>query len=243
MEIIVDLFNQHSGDMNELKRMALAAWQAGADSVKIQLLNSKKIWGDDSRGYLELTKDQMMSFADFCDKHGIPWFATPFEEKQLYWLEEAKIIRYKLASWSVKNDIEFCNRVVDYAARNPISIFNIARQVIVSLGLVDNFPWNTRENIHYLYCSSEYPTLLDNEKIKKMPKDFPSEGYYGYSDHTVGIVAAIEAYRHGAQIIEKHFTMTTAKQCATEKAHLCSFTPESLRVFRDIINQYDASEF
>ena len=37
MEIIVDLFNQHSGNVDELKRMALSAYLNGADVAKIQI--------------------------------------------------------------------------------------------------------------------------------------------------------------------------------------------------------------
>ena len=47
MKVIVDLFNQHSGDMKELKRLAMNAYCAGADIAKIQILNSKRIWGDE----------------------------------------------------------------------------------------------------------------------------------------------------------------------------------------------------
>ncbi len=38
MKIIVDLFNQHSGDIDELMRLALSAFSNGADIVKIQYL-------------------------------------------------------------------------------------------------------------------------------------------------------------------------------------------------------------
>lgn len=244
MEIIVDLFNQHSGDMKELKRMALAAWLAGADTVKIQLLNSKKIWGDDSRQYMEMTREHVEGFADFCAKHNIQWMATPFEYEHISWLEAVGVKRYKISSWSVKNDVELCRAVIEYAAKNTLSMFNIPRQVIISLGLVDEFLFGMRENIHYMYCSSEYPTLLDSEKLRQMPKQFSNgSNWHGYSDHSVGIAAALEAYRRGAQTIEKHFTMNQALQCSTEKAHLGSFTPESLRTFKEIVMQYELINF
>ena len=70
MEIIVDLFNQHSGNVDELKRMALSAYLNGADVAKIQILNSKRIWGDDSRKYLEMTYDEVKDFYDFCIRVG-----------------------------------------------------------------------------------------------------------------------------------------------------------------------------
>jgi len=65
MKIIVDLFSQHSGDIKELKRMALSAHLAGADAVKLQLLNSQRIWGDGSRKNLEFTFDQTKDVFDY----------------------------------------------------------------------------------------------------------------------------------------------------------------------------------
>ena len=38
MEIVVDLFNQHSGNQEDLKKLSLSAWMNGANVVKIQLL-------------------------------------------------------------------------------------------------------------------------------------------------------------------------------------------------------------
>ena len=81
MEIIVDLFNQHSGNVDELKRMALSAYLNGADVAKIQILNSKRIWGDDSRKYLEMTYDEVKDFYDFCNSHSIEPWATVFDEE------------------------------------------------------------------------------------------------------------------------------------------------------------------
>ena len=46
MEIIVDLFNQHSGDTKELKRLALSAFLNGADVVKTQIIDSKRLRQD-----------------------------------------------------------------------------------------------------------------------------------------------------------------------------------------------------
>ena len=53
MEIVVDLFNQHSGKFEDLKKLSLSAWMNGANVVKIQLFKSETVWGDDSRRYME----------------------------------------------------------------------------------------------------------------------------------------------------------------------------------------------
>ena len=54
MEIIVDLCNQHHGSLSELKRMALNAWSAGADVVKVQLMNSEKFFGNADKKYRDI---------------------------------------------------------------------------------------------------------------------------------------------------------------------------------------------
>ena len=70
-----------------------------------------------------------------------------------------------------------------------------------------------------------------------MPKSFSSSkgDYYGFSDHSFGTTAALQSYLRGAIILEKHFTMSNFRQGLTEKAHLCSFTPQSLSAFKNQI--------
>ena len=80
------------------------------------------------------------------------------------------------------------------------------------------------DNIKYLYCISEYPTML--EKIK-MP-DFNESFFHGYSDHTLGINACMYAASKGAKIIEKHFSSNRSLQNNTQKAHVCSMDMNEL---------------
>ena len=38
----------------------------GADIVKLQLYDSKKLWGDTKRSYLDITKDELFEINEFC---------------------------------------------------------------------------------------------------------------------------------------------------------------------------------
>ena len=51
----------------------------------------------------------------------------------------------------------------------------------------------------------------------------------GYSDHSIGIGACIEAASRGATLIEKHFTLDKNLQCETESAHSCSMDLNELK--------------
>lgn len=233
MKIIVDLFNQHSGDLKELKRMALSAHLSGADAVKLQLLNSRKIWGDDSRKALELTRNQTKEIFDYCRGMDIEIFATVFDEEKLEWIDDLNVETYKIASCTSKNDPDLCRKIISRG-----------KQTLISTGLLDigDFPFGVdNDNIGYMFCVAEYPTFLHNPKLKNMPNDFgyfySAYQYVGYSDHTIGIASALKAYFNGALILEKHFTLDPYAQNVTEKAHLCSFTPETLRQFKNLTRE------
>lgn len=232
MKIVVDLFNQHSGDMNELKRLALSAFINGADVAKIQILNSKRIWGDDSRKYLEMTYDEVGDFYNFCKNNSIEFSATVFDEEKLEWLEDFEVDWYKIASVTAKKDKKLVEKIL---SKN--------KPTIISLGMYEpyEFPFGFDKNINYLYCVSEYPTFLNNEKIKSMPKEFGiKKGYHGYSDHSVGIAPALQAYLRGAKFLEKHYTFNNFNQRPCEKAHLGSFNPKTLRRFSNLIKEFEA---
>ena len=127
MEIVVDLFNQHSGDQEDLKRLSLSAWMNGADVVKIQLLNSQLIWGNDGRKYLEMTFEQVKELKTYCDNLGITFAATPFDKEKVDWLEELNVKFHKIASVTAFQNQE----VVEYvlSKNKKTYIFHIKKQI------------------------------------------------------------------------------------------------------------------
>jgi sialic acid synthase SpsE len=236
MKIIVDLFNQHSGDIDELMRLALSAFSNGADIVKIQIIDSKRIWGDDSRKYLEMDFNEVKKIHDYCRTIGVEFMVTIFNEKHIEWLDKLDIKRYKIASVTSK-----------YKTKSPEGdkilcdeLLSKDKETYISLGFAekDEFPFGFKENIKYLFCVPKYPTPLYDKDLRNMPLEFSRNGYCGFSDHALGISAAIQSYIRGAEVLEKHFTFNNFQQGSTEKAHLCSFTPESLRQFRNLINEF-----
>ena len=64
--IISEIHPQHYGSMSEIKRMIIQSKIGGADIVKLQLYDSKKLWGDDNRKYLDISKDELFEINDFC---------------------------------------------------------------------------------------------------------------------------------------------------------------------------------
>ena len=77
LEIIVDLCNQHHGSLIELQRMALNAWSAGADIVKIQLIDSEKHFGTPERKYRDIDYSTFVELKRFCDNLNIEYPKFP----------------------------------------------------------------------------------------------------------------------------------------------------------------------
>ena len=64
------------------------------------------------------------------------------------------------------------------------------------------------KKITILHCNSAYPTLPQDVNLKAMVTIKNKFGVnVGYSDHTLGIEAAVIAVSLGAKIIEKHLTL------------------------------------
>lgn len=230
MEIIVDLCNQHHGSLTELKRMTLNAWSAGADTVKVQLMDSEKHFGTTEKKYRDIDRETFLNLNDFCESLGINFLATPFDEERLRWILSAGHDRIKIASKTVKQDPELCKAILDSR-----------KNVIVSTGAckLNEFPFGLNPRIKYLFCVSKYPTYLHDEALRNMPKSFADTNYAGFSDHTVGITAALQAYLNGATILEKHYSENIYAQSKNEGAHICSFDRESLKKYKDLVKEFE----
>ena len=74
--------------------------------------------------------------------------------------------------------------------------------------------------------------LLTDLHLNKV--DF--EKYGGFSDHTIGISAAICALSRGAMILEKHFTLN---KNADGPDHALSMTPDELKEIHQFRKELD----
>ena len=180
MKIILDLCNQHHGSLDELKRMSLNAFLAGADAVKIQLMDSEKLLGVTNKKYRDICFQDAYSLAKYCDNIGIEFMASVFDEERFEWLDDLGVQTHKIASRTSKSD-------------------------------------------------------------EALPH-FKRPGYSGYSDHTIGIGAALRAHSRGATILEKHFSNNIFSQTKLEGGHLGSFDQNSLRNFVNIVKQFEIME-
>ena len=232
MKIILDLCNQHYGSISELKRMSSLAFLSGADAIKIQLMDSEKLLGVTNKKYRDVSFNDAYELAKYCSDVGIEFMASVFDKERFGWLNDLGVKTHKIASRTSKHDLELCELIL-----------SDGKPTIISTGMhsFGEFPFSHSEQIDYLFCVSKYPTYLDDENLAKMPH-FKRTEYTGYSDHTIGIGAALKAQLLGAKILEKHFSNNIGAQTKLEGGHLGSFDSHSLRNFVNISKQFKIME-
>lgn len=222
LEIIAELHPQYGGDMGRLREMVREAKVAGADAVKVQLYDARALLGE-AWAYLELSRPQLESIRKWCDQERIELMASVFDRERLAWCCDLGMRRLKIASRTLRDDRALCE-----------AILAEGKETIVSLGYWSGpaLPFPGCSHVRYLHCRSVYPALW--EDMVNFPADFQALGFDGYSDHTLGIDFCLLAIARGADILEKHFSLDKTGGRDTERAHVCSMTPQELRTLRDV---------
>ena len=227
-EIICEIGHNFQGSIDMAFELIEKAKEAGADVAKFQLYDTSKIVSPDHKWYWDLergqvTKEQWLQIVNKCNQVGIEFLASAFDPERVGWCEEVGMKRYKIASRSIY-DTELLEAV---AATN--------KDVIISLGKVkDNrVPTFKGVKVDYLYCIAQYPAPLSSLKLSQV--DFVKHS--GFSDHTIGIEAAMVAISRGARILEKHFTLD---KNLDGRDHAGSAEPKELKALVDFAKCYEA---
>jgi sialic acid synthase SpsE len=218
MLIIAEIGQNHNGDMEIARKLINAAKEGGADIAKFQLYDVDAIFPSDFQWYKEakeaqLNQQQVGELADWCRQAGIEFMASVFDVGRVGWCEKIGMKRYKIASRSI-----YEKHLINAIART-------GKDIIVSLGMYreKGFPKiKTQGKVDFLYCVAKYPTLPQDLNFREV--DF--DKYAGFSDHTIGIDAALVAMARGARIIEKHFTLDKKMHGPD---HSGSMEPDELR--------------
>ena len=223
MEIIAEIGQNHNGDMALAARLIRLARDNGADAAKFQLYDARALFPKEGNPWYEynlkteLSRDNVEFLAEECAKAGIEFMASVFDVERIAWLEAVGVKRYKIASRSIKD-----GALIEALKRT-------GKPIIASLGMWDGAGFPDIEHVvplQYLYCVSKYPTAFSDLRLLEV--DF--DKYAGFSDHTLGVTAAMAAFARGAGLLEKHLT---ADKGMYGPDHACSMTPGELRAIHE----------
>lgn len=216
MIFIAEIGMNHNGNLDLAFELIKQAKYAGADVAKFQLG-----WRGKEGELNHIDKSWLLQLQKWCDYFEIELMVSIFTQDALLMTRGMNLKRYKIASRTLKDNFDLVEEIV-----------KDGKETIISLGMWedDKLPFLDKDNIKYLWCKSKYPAtpwdLID------MPKEFSSEKYYGYSDHSIGIEIPLLAISRGAKIIEKHFTLD--KSDTTIRDHILSTTPDEFRILTQV---------
>ncbi|MEC9347241.1 MAG: N-acetylneuraminate synthase family protein [Pseudomonadota bacterium] len=214
--VIAEVGNNHEGDFDLALRMVDLAAEAGVDAVKFQTFRTELfVAATDAARFqrlkgFELTFDQFARLGEAAKAAGLAFISTPLDLESAGFLDD-HVDCFKIAS----SDNTFWPLIDRVAATGKPVIFSTGlagmEEIDHTVGRIRS-RW-ARDGVHpglgVLHCVSSYPTPPEEANIRcvqTMAHALPS-CVVGYSDHTMGIDAAVASVALGARIIEKHFTI------------------------------------
>jgi len=231
--MIAEIGINHNGDLEIAKKLIDEAVKAGFDAVKFQKRTVKivftpeelarpreSVFGNtngDLKFGLEFDHSDFVEIDKHCKKSGIDWFASPWDNRSLEFLEEFDVVAHKVAS-ACLTDKELLKGM--RATGKPVFLstgMSSLDQIKTAIGLLD--PKNTI----LMHAVSVYPAKQEQlhlSWIEDLKKNFPSYPI-GYSGHEAGVMPSVIAVaKYGAVCVERHITLDRALWGSDQSASL-----------------------
>jgi len=248
--IVAEIGINHNGDVELAKKLIDVAADAGCDAVKFQKRTVEVVYtpdelakprespwgktnGDQKRG-LEFGREQYAAIDAHCDERGILWFASPWDEGSVDFLERFDPPCHKIASASLTDDgllrhIRSKGRpVILSTGMSTMGEVEHAVQVLGTDGLV------------LMHTVSTYPAKTEDlnlRVIQTLARRFPDVPI-GYSGHEHGTTRSVCAVALGACMVERHITLDRAMYGSDQAA---SLEPAGLKLMVDNIRLLEAA--
>jgi N-acetylneuraminate synthase len=218
--VIAEIGLNHNGDVEIAKRLIDVAADSGAQAVKFQkrtpaistpehMKNTPRDtpWGTmtylEYRYRVEFDREQYIEIGDYATLRGMSWFASPWDEVAVDFLEDLGVVAHKVASASV----------TDIAMLEALS--RTGKPIILSTGMstleqIDRaVEVLGTDNLVILHATSTYPLPPEEANIRMITT--LRERYegvpIGYSGHERGLQISIGAVALGAVAVERHITL------------------------------------
>jgi N-acetylneuraminate synthase len=218
--IIAEAGSNHNGDLEKAKELIDVAANSGADAVKFQTFRAENMYVEDSgeveyldddRSIYEIIESMEMPFEwiprlhDYCDRRGVQFLSTPFDERSAEKLEEF-VPAWKVASYT-SSHIPFLEHLAK--TDKPIIMSTGAHELEEIAESVSTLRENGVSNLVLLQCVAAYPTPLSEINVRVVETlEEELDVFSGLSDHTLDpVTAPSAAVALGATVIEKHFTL------------------------------------
>ena len=241
--VIAEIGINHNGDIDTAKRLISVALAAGCDAVKFQKRTVSVVYSPDELAKarenpfgptngdlkygLEFEQEEYEEIDAFCRSIKLTWFASPWDEGSVDFLEQFHVPVHKIASASLTDDNSLRH------------VRSTGKPVILSTGMstyaeIDHaVEVLGKENLILMHATSTYPANYDELNLRAIPVMAERYGVpVGYSGHETGIPTSVCAAALGACSVERHITLDRASWGSDQAA---SLEPNGInRLVRDI---------
>jgi len=241
--VVAEVSGNHRKEFGLATEMIKTAKECGADAVKFQAYTPDTLtinadnkyfriehpkWGGQT--LYELYQEAYTPWEWFkllkkiADDIGITFLCTAFDKSSVDFLEGLDICAHKIASFELV-DLS----LIEYVAKTkkPLIMSTGMADVAEIQDAVDTARGAGAKEIILLKCVSSYPARPEEMNLKTIPHMKELFGCpVGLSDHSLGIGASVCAVALGANVIEKHFTIS--REIETPDSFF-SIEPQELR--------------
>jgi N-acetylneuraminate synthase len=234
--VIAELGINHNGSLAIAKQLIDAAKKAGCDGVKFQKRSLETVYtteelaqpretpfgstnGDLKRG-LEFSFESYVEIDRYCGQRDILWFASPWDEASVAFLEQFPVPCHKIAAAGL-TDAGLLRSV--RATGKPVLLSTgMSREDEID-GAVQRL---SPSRLLLMHCVSLYPAPPETVNLRALRTlaekyDVP----VGYSGHELDAVISAAAVALGACAIERHLTLDRSMWGSDQKA---SITPDEM---------------
>ncbi|KSU78693.1 N-acetylneuraminate synthase family protein [Pseudarthrobacter enclensis] len=220
--VIAEIGLNHNGDVELAKKLIDVAAESGAQAVKFQKrtpaiatpehmkdVPRETPWGTmsylDYRYRVEFETEEYSEIATYSKARGLDWFASPWDEPSVDFLEDMGVVTHKVASASV-TDLGMLRRLRETGKPIILSTgMSTIQQIDTAVEILGT------ENLVILHATSTYPLPAEEANLRTIQtlKDRYNVPV-GYSGHEPGLQISIAAVALGAEALERHITLDRA---------------------------------
>jgi sialic acid synthase SpsE len=249
--VIAEAGANHNRDLGLATELIDVAAEAGADAVKFQTYTGSGLYSsktprfaylNDERSPAELLeaialpREWQPDLAEHARARGIAFFSTPFDDDAVDSLATVGVPAMKIASFEIV-DLPLIRHAASVGVPVILSTGMTTQDEIEdALGAVTD---SGNDQVALLRCASVYPAPPEIMNLRAMTTMREAFGIpVGLSDHTTGIAVPIGAVGFGAELIEKHFTLSRKMEGPD---HPFALEPDELRAMVAGIREVEAT--
>ena len=217
--VIAEIGLNHNGDLAIAKKLIDVAADAGAQAVKFQKrtpdistpehmksMPRETPWGMmtylEYRYRVEFGKEEYAEIAEYSASKGLNWFASPWDEQAVEFLEDMGVTTHKVASASV-TDLGMLRKLKETGKPIILSTgMSTIEQIDTAVEILGT------DRLVILHATSTYPLPPEEANLRTIHTLRDRYGVpVGYSGHEPGLQISLAAVAIGAQAVERHITL------------------------------------